>query len=493
MGTSSQGVVYLKKEVMLDHLKELVEREFSGAQLPDERFRSNLYKMASSLIEHPEVSFSSACGELVRKSASRLFSSTEVDLGSGHAEATRQRCESEKIVLVAEDTTDLNYWNHKSTQGLGLLGGQKTVLGLAVHSALALTESGEPLGVVGEHIWAPTTDGQNRGKSHKIDIKEKESYKWLLALGWAKEVFKGFEGKVIMIGDREADLYEHFVTERDKINLLIRSREMRRKIYLVDPQASQEAYEELYQKAQKTPKFGSRSASKQAEMIRVKDLADKLPIQGQMEVHLRRQKDREERTAKLEVRFGKIIYPASEGMTGDPQLLWVVHAKEVGCKEGVKPIEWYLFSTLAIETLDDAVRFIGYYAKRWIIERFHYVLKQGLRVERLQFDNFQRLKNALELYLIIAWYLLRLTYLGKACSDKPAPDYFDSFDIKLVQQITSKTIKTVKQYVLALATLAGFKPSKNQPLPGEKLLWQSMRTLLAIRRGVELAQIMGHD
>ena len=441
---------------------EWAEREFSGTKLPDERFRPNLIKMAASLIERVESSFSSSCGEAVRKAAWRLFSIEELDLGRGHEEATRARCDSEQIILVAEDTTDLNYWNHKATKGLGLLGGQKTVLGLSVHSAIALTEAGEPLGVVGEHIWAPRTDGKKRGRLRDIDITEKESYKWLLALGWAKKVFKDFGGTVIMVGDREADIYEHFAEERpENIQLLVRIRDLRRKVFL------------------------------EGKSLKIKTLPDQLPLKGTLEVALRRKKDREERTAKLEIRFGKVSCPAPADKKGNPQTLWLVHAKEIDYKEGVVPIEWYLFSTLAIESMEDAIRFIGYYTKRWTIERFHYILKQGLRIERLQFDNFTRLKNAIELYLIIGWYLLRLAYLGKTTPDQPAIDYFDPLDIKLVEQISSRKIKTVKQFIIALSSLAGFTPTKKQPLPGEKLLWQSMRTLIAIRKGFEMAKFYG--
>lgn len=39
------------------------------------------------------------------------------------------------------------------------------------------------------------------------------------------------------------------------------------------------------------------------------------------------------------------------------------------------------------------------------IERFHYTLKQGCTVERLQFEEAHTLKNALALYSIVAWRL----------------------------------------------------------------------------------------
>ena len=413
--------------------------------------------MAASLGEKPEQSFSSACGETVRKAAWRLFSTAKLDLSGGHESAMLSRCASHAIILVPEDTTDLNYKGHEQTEGLGSLGGSKAVLGLCVHSAIALTETGEPLGIVGEHIWAPTADGEKQGKHAKYPIAEKESNKWLLALGWMNKVFKGFEGTIVAIGDREADIYEHFAAERQSnVELLVRIRELKRNV-----------------------EHGG-------QKCKVKDLASLMPLRGSFKVTINRQKDRKERTAELEVRTGKVACPASANKKGRPVMLHVIHVKEINHEHGLEPIEWFLFTTLKVETLEDAIRIIGYYAKRWIIERFHYVLKQGLKIERLQFDNFIRLKNAIQLYLIVGWYLLRLTYLAKTLPEAMAADHFDPTDIKVLENVVNKKIATVKQFILALSNLVGFAPSTKQPLPGEKLLWQALRLLMAMRRGFDL-------
>jgi hypothetical protein len=432
------------------------EQEFAGSKLPDERFRSNLYKMAASLADKPDQSFSSACGETVRKAAWRLFSTTELDLSGGHEIALLKRCAGHDIILVPEDTTDLNYWNHKQTEGLGLLGGSKIVLGLAVHSAIALSEAGEPLGIVCEHIWAPVANGEKQGKHHTYPITEKESNKWLLALDWVKECFNEFSGTVVLIGDREADIYEHFAAKRaPNVELLVRARDLRRKVNYA------------------------------SEPCKVGDLAQLMPLKGQLSVKVNRQKDRKERIAELEVRFGEVVCPATTRKRGEALKIFVVHAKEIKPEIGTEPIEWFLFTTLRVDNIQTAIRMLEYYAKRWKIERFHYVLKQGLKIERLQFDNFVRLKNAIQLYLIVGWYLLRLSSLAKVFSDEPATEYFDLIDIQILEQTTGKKIKTVEQYVLSLSSLQGFAPSQKQPLPGEKILWQSLKMLMAMRRGAD--------
>ena len=100
------------------------KEELQLSKLPDERFRSNLVKMCHSLQEKAGHSFSAACGPWVRKSAHRLFSKEAViDIQYGHRKKTIDRCKGHELILVIEDTTDLNYNGHKATEGLGIIGG----------------------------------------------------------------------------------------------------------------------------------------------------------------------------------------------------------------------------------------------------------------------------------------------------------------------------------------------------------------------------------
>lgn len=128
---------------------------------------------------------------------------------------------------------------------------------------------------------------------------------------------------------------------------------------------------------------------------------------------------------------------------------------------------------------------------RWVIERFHYVLKQGLRIERLQFDNFTRLANAVKLCSIVAWQLLRIAYLSKAKEPAPADQYFDPQEKMLLEKIGASKIETVTDHILALGKLLAFIPSTKQPYPGEKLLWQAIQQINAIRAEFLIAQNYG--
>jgi hypothetical protein len=41
-------------------------------------------------------------------------------------------------------------------------------------------------------------------------------------------------------------------------------------------------------------------------------------------------------------------------------------------------------TTLAITSAADVVQYLRWYSYRWLIERYHYVLKSGCRVEQLK-------------------------------------------------------------------------------------------------------------
>ena len=60
-------------------------------------------------------------------------------------------------------------------------------------------------------------------------------------------------------------------------------------------------------------------------------------------------------------------------------------------------------TTLPVESQEDAQKILKYYTYRWLIERYHYVLKSGCKIEELMLEKGERLEKALATYSIIAW------------------------------------------------------------------------------------------
>jgi hypothetical protein len=73
--------------------------------------------------------------------------------------------------------------------------------------------------------------------------------------------------------------------------------------------------------------------------------------------------------------------------------IWVVEAQEVDTGQA-QLIRWTLLCTERTESASDALQRLDDDVLRWRVERFHDTLKQGLKVERLQFDDARTLMNA---------------------------------------------------------------------------------------------------
>jgi len=116
-------------------------------------------------------------------------------------------------------------------------------------------------------------------------------------------------------------------------------------------------------------------------------------------------------------------------------------------------------STREINTPDDALKAIEKYKRRWIIERFYYTLKTGcFNVEKLQFDDFHTLANALAFYSIAAWNVLSLMYLSRENTQVAAEDYIERDHLYILRKAVKKPLITVLDAVKAIAELAGSTP-----------------------------------
>ena len=164
---------------------------------------------------------------------------------------------------------------------------------------------------------------------------------------------------------------------------------------------------------------------------------DTLPLTGTYELQLRahgpqpargHQKERAAqpaRTAKLEVRFGRLQVPfpaqRSPYLKSLPPLpieMSVVHVVEVDPPKGEEPVEWILLTSLPVESFEDAWRILTYYEKRWLIEEWHKALKTGCRVEGRQLKRKERLERMTGLLSVVA---VRLLQLKSAARTTPEP------------------------------------------------------------------------
>jgi Transposase DDE domain/Transposase DNA-binding len=433
------------------------KKEVEGLVLPDKRFSKNIISITEHMADNIGKSFSSACGERLRKSAWRLFSKGDLNLLSTHQQNTLQRCVDEPTILVVEDTTDVTYYQ-KQKQGLGILGASKgrDVKGLNIHSALALTTEGAALGILHQHIWAPVA-GRGKQKRTSIPIEEKESIKWIKVLKAINDQWGEKQQKVILIADREADFFEHYAQPRAaNVELLVRVREKKRNVYY----------------------NGTR--------VSINTLLSELKPLGSNMIKVWRRPNEKERQATVNYYCAQVTIPPTYKQSLPALEMNLIYIKEEEAEKDA--IEWILLTSLAVKTLKEAITIAGHYTCRWVIERFHLILKSGLNIEKLQLDNFTRLQNALQLYALVGWHLLWLYRLGQTAADHKAEEYFEPETVEVLEVVSNKKINTVKEFLVQLGKLGGFHPTKKQPLPGEKMLWVGVRQFIALRTGFNAAK-----
>lgn len=86
-------------------------------------------------------------------------------------------------------------------------------------------------------------------------------------------------------------------------------------------------------------------------------------------------------------------------------------------------------------------------------------------------------------YSVVAWQLLALTYALRENPDQSASVLFDESEVILLQKVSSQTIISIGDAVLALAKIVGFAPSKKQPFPGVKVLATAIERFFFIKLG----------
>ena len=220
-----------------------LEEELSGSAFADQRLGKRFCRLCRQLAAQLGQSILLACQDWANvKAAYRFLCNPRVDkdtILAGHFASTRERAHSTAgAILVLHDTTQFTY-ARESTRPIGVLhrscaGYEKdgrprlhTVCGVLMHSSLALTTEGLPLGLAAIKLWTRRAfKGTNALKAKvngtRVPIETKESLRWLENLQQATNLL-GDPKRCVHIGDRESDIYELFcAAEESHTNFLVR-------------------------------------------------------------------------------------------------------------------------------------------------------------------------------------------------------------------------------------------------------------------------------
>jgi Transposase Tn5 dimerisation domain len=360
-------------------------------------------------------------------------------------------------VLLAQDTTFLNYTHHPATAGLGPIGGGQR--GLVMHSTLAFTPQGLPLGVLAQQIWARPEASGTKPKRTRRPITEKESRKWLEALHETVTLVPE-EIRLVTVADREADIFEFL------------------------DQADQLAAEYVIRAAQ------DRSVGGELRRLWAHMAAE--PVVGDVTVTVAARPGQAERTANLRVRVGQVtlqppLRPADDpGVWLEPLTVWAIWLHEDSPPATATPIEWLLLTNVPIQTWQDTTERIGWYCVRPRIEQFHKILKSGCTIEDCRLENAERLKPYLTLMSVVAWRLFWLTHINRQDPEAPCTVILADHEWKGLYTSIQRTmvlpdrVPSVRQVVHWIAQLGGFLGRKGDGEPGITTIWRGWSRLADI-------------
>ena len=443
-------------------IPDWVQEEMKYIELGEKRLEKRLLKIISDFSQHPTASIPEFCGDWAATKAAYGFfknptSETE-RIVLAQRRATCDRIKGLARILILQDTTSFDFSHHPETEGLGPL--ENVVCqGFFAHSSLATTTEGVPLGLLAQQTWV--RDEQTTGKRHERHqrlIEDKESHKWLQALTDSTHQLPAGT-QAIVVSDRESDIYEYLVQPRaEQVELLVRARHDRR----------------LEQESQLL--FLTVSSG---------------PVRGKVTVDVGPRPGQKPRQAECQLYYQRVKLRPPRPRTAQhpklpPVVLWAILIKEMHPPTGVEALEWFLLSTVEITSFEQACQFIEYYACRWLIERFHFVLKSGCEIEKRQFEHGDRLIRFLAVANVIAWRLLWQTYLSRVDSHLPCTVVLTEAEWKALYSFIHKTallpqdIPTIGQVTAWIAKLGGFLGRKADGPPGVKVLWQGWRRLFDI-------------
>ncbi len=451
-----------------------VERELDGGAYPDERLKTRLGALLGDLGRSVGGTIPAACRDwAATKAAYRFLDNSRIDDGvilAGHFAATAGRfAETSGTVLVLHDTCEFSF-QRECPDGVGTLSiikgrhAARTVCGLLMHSSLALTTAGLPLGLAAVKFWSRKEfKGTNARKKSvnptRVPIEEKESYRWLENLADSARRL-GDPARCVHVCDREGDIFELFSAARDEgTHFLARA--------AVDRCAGR----------------GKTTVAK--KMARG-------PVRGEHEVEVRDRRG-EATPAVLSVRFGRMtVHPPAAKRGRYPALsLTVLHAFERGRPAGREPIRWKLLTDLPVGDMAAAVEKLDWYALRWKHEVFHKVLKSGCRAEQAKLRTTARLTNLLAVLCVVGWRVYWLTMVGRVEPDAPAEVAFAPAEVaaldRLAGALTPAAGRTVSHYLVEVAKLGGYLGRAGDPPPGNMVVWRGITRLADICLGLELA------
>jgi hypothetical protein len=448
--------------------------ELRNCQFGDERLSKRAGSLIEALSRKPNTSIPAALTSKADIEACyRFFNNEKVTpekILQPHIEATFRRISQVDLVLLVQDTTELDLTRpEQQVEGAGPMDCESR-RGAFYHPLIAFDIEGVALGIVGQKSWtrqeiskAPKAEKSRKRK--QTPIEDKESYRWVQGLQDAQRTAAACpETTCVCVGDSESDIFDvfaaHVQSSSANLALLVRAGQNR------NTTENQDWRDQVRS-----------SAVVACQSVTIRGRQAK--IAGGKSA---RSRSRQGRVAELEIRTATIdVCRPVHGNKSLPSKLTlnIVLCEEVNPPAGEDAISWMLVTTLPIETEEQVQRIIRCYCVRWQIEVFFRTLKSGCRIEYRRFENLDRMLNCLAFYSVVAWRLMHLCHLGRSCPEMDCEVLFEPSEWKSVYAILDlpapeSGCPSLNEVIRAIAQLGGFinRPTNH---PGTQTLWVGLQ------------------
>lgn len=446
-------------DTIMPDVEQWAQQQWQSVELSDTRLSRRAVVIGQQMARRPGASLPQQMESRAQlKATYRLLANAKVSheqLSQPHWEVTRQAAGAETLILLVQDTTELDYTQYADTmEGLGPIGDGRG-RGLLLHSTLAVRpQPRQVLGLLHQQVYqrVPVPPGQSRRARPKA---ERESRVWSEALRAIGPPRAG--SRWVVVADRAADDIDFLLTCRQTgLDFTIRMAYERR---LVQPGAP--AY--LLSQARAWPPSTERT----------------LEIRGRG--------GRPARTAHLQVSFGLVLLqtPGRE----PPVRVWVVRVWEDQTPSETEAIEWILATTVAVATEGDALERIDWYTARWTAEDYHQCLKTGCAVEHRDLEHADRVERLLGFLAPVAVRLLQLREESRLNPEAAASEIVEPLLVALVARKLQvpATAMSLRAFWRGVARLGGFLGRRRDGDPGWKTLWRGWLYLQTLAEGACLA------
>jgi hypothetical protein len=453
----------MNTQALLDP-KSWAERTFGGVQLHDMRRTRRAVKAATNLAENPLGSLPTQMHTWKEtKALYRWLDEPDVTFAAlmqPHMEQSREQATSAPVVLLVQDTTDIDLSHRRKISGVGQIGNERG-RGFFVQTVLAVRpQTREVLGCMAQEpfVRIPAPQGEQRSQRRKREERETDVWmRQVQAIGTPES-----RSMWVHVGDRGADMFPFFQACRStQTHFLVRAAQNRR---------VQESEEEITYSLTQARAFASQAS-------RVLELPARHGHQ--------------KRSAQLQLAFGQmtLLPPRHEPRAGkEPLTVWVIRVWEEEAPEGEEPLEWVLLTSVPTTTLEQAWERVEWYRHRWLVEDYHQCLKSGCRIEQRQLQTVDGLIRLLGLLSPLAVRLLQVRACAREDPERPAYEVIEPVMLAVLAERTggSPLSMTVGTFWIEVARLGGYLARSHDGPPGWRTIWKGWLSLQTLLEGAHL-------